>query len=222
MPKGLLIALAAGLVVVVAVLEGKNSNRWGSSEDGLAAAARLERIPGEFGDWSSTEAPLDPKILKVAEAVGCVSRIYTNRKTGERIDVLLLSGPSGPIGAHTPDVCYGGLGYGICGREQRKSLTLETGQAVSLWDARFEKKATGDEPLRVLWAWGVDGDWEATANPRRDFALQGSLYKLYVVRREEPTDRTRARDSRSGPLDGFLLEFLPRVKTALSPGAGQS
>src|SRR5438128_10236537 len=105
MPRGLVIALAAGLVIAVAVFEGMRSNRWGASEDMKAAAAKLERIPREFGEWIGTDSQLDRKIVDMAEAVGYLNRGYVNRKTGERFDVLLLCGPSGAIGAHTPDVC---------------------------------------------------------------------------------------------------------------------
>src|SRR5690242_12572027 len=110
MPRVLVILLAVGVVVAVAVAEGLRSNRWGESEDVKAAAARLERVPREFGQWVGHDYPLEPRIVERAEAAGYVNRVYTS-KTGEQITVMLLCGLSGPIGAHTPDVCYGGLGY---------------------------------------------------------------------------------------------------------------
>src|SRR5580698_6104219 len=111
MQKGLIVILAAGLVVAVALVEGIRTNRWGTAEDIQAAAKKLDYIPREFGPWVGTDAPIDEKIIRIAEASGNVSRTYMNRKNGERINVLLLCGPTGPIGAHTPEYCYGGIGY---------------------------------------------------------------------------------------------------------------
>jgi hypothetical protein len=217
MPRGLVIGLAAGFVVAVGLLEGIWSNRWGSSEDPRTVAVRLERIPMNFGEWVGTDAPLDPKIIRVAEATGTISRVYVNRHTGTRIDVLLLTGPTGPIGSHTPDVCYGGLGYSMQGTANPVRITWGGGSA-DFWNARFEKKAGTDRPLQVLWAWGVDGDWEASSNPRADFALRSTLNKLYVVHMDNRLDRTRQPDLST--LKEFLSEFLPLVKQALSPDAG--
>ena len=213
MRSGLIVGLAAVIVVAVAVAEGLRSNRWGPTEDIQLASAKLERVPAEFGSWVSKDVPLDPKIIKVAEATGNVSRIYMNRK-GERITVLLLCGPSGPIGAHTPEVCYGGIGYSCKEKPTRAGVKFAGGQA-SFWSARFEKSSANDDPLLVYWAWGVDGNWEATANPRSDFALRGALYKLYLVRSDNPN--TRGQEQGPEPIESFLTDFLPVVKNALAP-----
>jgi hypothetical protein len=214
MPRGLVIALAAGLVVAVAVFEGLRSNRWGASGDLRAASARLERIPREFGEWVGTDSQLDRKIVEIAEAVGYLNRSYVSRKTGERFDVLILCGPSGPIGAHTPDVCYGGLGYKCVGKPTPRRVVIGDG-AASFWAARFEKATPTDDPLRVYWAWSTAGDWEAAASPRTEYALEAALYKLNVARRETAADRARAPGA-PDPDEAFLAEFLPVVKKALT------
>jgi hypothetical protein len=218
MRSGLIVFLAAGVVVAVALIEGNRSNRWGATAEIQIAAGKLERVPSEFGSWVGTDSPLDEKIVRIAEAAGNVSRSYVNSKNGDRINVLLLCGPSGPIGAHTPDICYGGLGYSCSGNPTVKGMALPNGGRASFWTARFEKASVTEGSLRVYWAWGVNGDWEATANPRTDFALQPSLYKLYLVRVDNPT--TRDRDSNQDPFDLFLTEFLPLVKTALTADPG--
>jgi hypothetical protein len=174
----------------------------------------LDKVPREFGMWEGIDSALNEKIIQIAEAAGNVSRSYVNRKSGERINVLLLCGPTGPIGAHTPDVCYGGLGYSCKGKPAKKGVVLPDGRSTTFWSARFEKLSATEEPLRVYWAWSVDGDWEAADNPRTDFALNTSLYKLYLVRADSTagTDRDLNRD----PLEQFLFEFLPLVRSALT------
>src|SRR4051794_34829461 len=116
MPRFLVIAAAVAILVGAALFEGVRTNRWGPSEDVSAAAAKLDAFPREAGAWSAVaDTPLDPKILRVAEAVGHVSRSYRNRETGAQVELLALCGPPGPIAAHTPDACYAGQGFKMVG-----------------------------------------------------------------------------------------------------------
>ena len=218
MRNGLIAILAAGAIVAVAIFEGIRSNRWGTSEDMKAAAAKLERIPNEFGPWIGTESPMDEKIIRIAEAVGNVSRKYQNRKNGDQVSVLLLCGPTGPIGAHTPEVCYAGLGFACKGKPTRKSVVYPSNGAGSFWTARFEKNSFAEEALQVYWAWSTNGDWEASTNPRADFALRSVLYKMQVQRGDYPSNQVR--DPNKQPIELFLNDFLPIVKNVLSSAPG--
>jgi hypothetical protein len=203
--------------VAAAVYEGLRSDRWGKSEDLVEAAKRLENVPAEFGDWTSETVEMDEKVLRVAEAAGHVSRIYKNRKNRAEVSVLLLCGRTGPIGAHTPDVCYAGSGYEMVGQPEKKTLPFGTNSAATYWSVRFEKKSLDAIPQRVCWMWGNDGDWQAATNPRSEFALKKSLYKLYVTRGE--TNLLPTRDTQPDPIQEFLKDFLPEVKTALAKPA---
>lgn len=213
--SALVIVLAVAGLAAAAVFEGIGSGRWGASGDARAAAAKLDGVPPTFGDWAGLDVPLDDKVVRVAEATGYVQRIYRNRKTGAELTVLLLCGPSGPIGAHTPEYCYTGNGYTMAGEPQKKTVAPPGQTATSYWSARFNKAAPAGEALRVCWMWGTDGDWEASANPR--LGWRSALYKLYVVRGEPPGPRAAERD----PVHEFLIDFLPEVKRALaaSPAA---
>lgn len=213
--RNVLIAfLAAGAIAAVAIVEGIRSNRWGATVDIQVAARKLDNVPRDFGNWKGTDTPIDDKIIRIAEAVGNVSRNYVNTKNGEQINVLLLCGPSGPIGAHTPEVCYGGLGFACKGKPARKPVTYANDGSATFWSARFEKKSLNEEALRVYWAWSANGDWEAALNPRAEFALKPVLYKLYLVRGDDQLSRVA--DPNQEPIDMFLHEFLPIVKNALT------
>jgi hypothetical protein len=218
MARSLVIYGAVGLLAAAGVLEGFRTNRWGQTDDAKAAVARLDAVPRAFGEWTSTENPIEEKILKVAEATGSVSRVYKNSLTGNTVSVLILCGPPGPIGAHTPDICYRGLGYEMAGSELRRTLRLPDGQTASYWSTSFVKRTAGDAPLNVCWAWGVDGEWAASAAPRRDFVLRSALYKVYVSR--QPTPAERDAKPAADPVEEFLTDFLPVVKKALSPTPG--
>jgi hypothetical protein len=216
MARPVVILIAVAVLAVAGVVEGVRSNRFGVPEDARAAATKLAGIPREVGPWVSTEAPMDERTIALAEAVGYVSRAYTHRQTGAEVNVLILCGPAGPLGSHTPDICYAGRGYCQVGREVRKTLALPGGGVATYWSARFEKDGPGEAPLEVCWAWGTDGDWSASANPRGEFALRSVLYKLYVTRRTtDPADRATA-----DPVAEFLTAFLPEVKKTLAPDPG--
>ena len=208
MPRWLVIVLAVAGLVAAAVVEGTRSNRWGTSDDVRAAAAKLGRVPAAFGDWTGEDVPMDDKVLKVAEAAGYVQRVYTNRTDKTRVTVLILCGPSGPIGAHTPEVCYAGNGFEMSGEARRQTVAPPGLPAATYWSARFDKKGQSDG-LRVCWMWGVGGDWEASANPR--LGLHAVLYKMYVVHSESGSPPA-ARD----PVHEFLMDFVPEVKKALT------
>jgi hypothetical protein len=210
-----LVVLGFGALVAAGVIEGVRSNRWGVPDDLKAAASRLDRVPAAFGDWTSAEVPVDQKILDRAEAVGSVSRVYMNRTTGSVVSVMVLCGPSGPIGSHTPDICYAGLGYQMVGGEIKKSVTAATG-VDNYWSARFAKDSA-DPGLEVNWAWGVDGTWVAAATPRLDFASRNVLYKIYVTR-GLTTPASRPGSPEPDPVHDFLSEFLPILRTALDAG----
>ncbi|MDB5308228.1 MAG: hypothetical protein JWO38_2430 [Gemmataceae bacterium] len=217
MLRPVLIVGALAVLVAAGVVEGRRSNRWGVSEDLRASAGKLTYIPPAFGAWTSTETEMDPKILDKAEAVGAVARVYQNKTTGATLSVLILCGPSGPIGAHTPDVCYAGLGYQMTGREVRKPIPLADGSAPVFWSGRFEK-GNGEPGLLVAWAWGADGDWVASEAPRREFVLRSVLFKLYVSR--GLTAAEQAGRPGPDPTQEFLTDFLPEVKKALAPTPG--
>jgi hypothetical protein len=203
-----LIVAALGVLIAAAVLEGIRSNRWGASQDLQAAASKLQKVPSAFGDWTGTDNPVDEDILKKAEAVGSISRVYENRKDRTKISILLLCGRSGPIGAHTPDICYAGLGYKMAGRELKQTI----GDS-SYWTGRFEKPS-GEGSLMVSWAWSVDGNWQAADQPRVAFVGHDVLYKLYATR-GLTTEEKFGTASKTDPTATFLTDFLPVVKTAL-------
>ena len=112
-------------------------------------------------------------------------------------------------------MCYAGRGFQVAGKPSRKTLALPDGTAANYWSARFERGPTGDDALRVCWAWGLDGHWDASDSPWGEYALRPYLYKLYVTRRAAPTaDADRAINP--DPVEEFLTAFLPEVRKALS------
>lgn len=211
--RPVLIGAALALLVAAAVFEGSRTGRWGTSDDLKEASARLATVPIQVGPWVGTDLPMEQKVIDRAEATAVVSRVYKNATSGAEVSVLLLCGPAGPIGAHTPDICYAGLGYKMAGTQERKPAPLPDGTTSTYWSGRFAKAADGPA-LQVCWAWCTDGNWDATDDPRLAYANRTGLYKLYAT-------RGLPAGAAAGPdvIQDFLTAFLPEVKKALSPPA---
>ena len=104
-----LIVATVGILVAAGVVANYRAGVYGEREDLTAAADKLHEVPKQAGTWvMDREFELDEKVRQRAEAVGYLDRSYRNEKTGEAVRVLMLCGDPGPIGAHSPEVCYGG------------------------------------------------------------------------------------------------------------------
>jgi hypothetical protein len=190
------------------------TDRWGPSTPLQEAAARCDALPMTLGDWEGKPTDLDPRALARAEAVGSTSRQYTHRLTGQTVSLVLLCGRPGDIGAHTPAICYPGVGYGPVGGEEKYTIpAAEEVPAAELATARFSKPGLPPDTLRLFWAWSDGGAWSAPADARLTFARSAYLYKLYVIRRTVRADEPVTKD----PCTDFLRTLLPALQQTLSP-----
>jgi hypothetical protein len=100
-------------VLVSAAVAGLWTGRWGSSRALQDAVARLDEVPLTLGEaWDGQPEELSDQEVAVAEIDGYVRWRYVNRRTGAVVSMLLVCGRSGPVAAHTPDVCYAGVRSG--------------------------------------------------------------------------------------------------------------
>jgi len=215
MMRILLYATGFLLLASSGLLQGLMVNRWGPSADLEVAAARCDDVGTTLGDWEGKAATIDPRQLAVAEVVGHLSRKYTNRLTGQTVQVLLLCGRPGPMAVHTPDICYQSSGYAIVGRQEQCHCQQKATGAAEFCTARFRKQEVAPQTLRIFWAWNNGGAWTAPDNPRWAFARSGLLYKLYLIRGMSRTDEPLDED----PSLDFLQVLLPELQRCLSPAS---
>lgn len=204
-----------GLMLLGGVAHGLWSNRWGDSQALDTAAKRLQAVPAVIGDWSGRDMEMDPKALAIGEIVGHVYRRYEDRRTGQAVLMLLVCGKAGPIAVHTPDVCYGGIGFTLAAPPTRQSIpTAPESAPAAFWSAKMSKQSAHDRvALCVWWTWNASGRWEAPDNPRLQFGRFSALYKLYVVRELSPTEDASAPD----PAVSFLQQLVPELQRTLEP-----
>jgi hypothetical protein len=201
--------IACLLVVVCGVVHGFWTDRWRPPTEAAEAAARMDALPQEIGDWKGETVP--DKNPTAGGTAGSIQRRYTNRRTGESVSIYLVCGRVGPVAEHTPDVCYVAAGFDV----GPKSLAA-VADGASFWTADAARtKDVGDTRLRLYWAWSADGRWSAPDNPRFAFVRAPALFKLYVQR--DLADGGPA--AQEEPCVNFLRALLPELnKTLFSTG----
>lgn len=206
--------VAAVVIIGTGIAHGLKTERWWPSPALEQAAARLDRLPHSFGDWTSVEVEMSERQLVQAEATNHFSRQYVNQKTGTAISVMMLCGPPGPISVHPPTICFTSQGFRLAAKETRYTLTLDDGTSLGeFFVGEFVKpSATGSLIMRTFWGWNADGQWQAPDNPRAALApLNRFLYKVYVSRGMADLDEPLESD----PCVGFMKEFLAEAKEDL-------
>lgn len=209
MRRASLLLAACGILIAAGVAHGLRSDRWGSTADVAASAARVADLPSRVGDWEGAAVEINPRDLTVSRAAGIAARRYTHRYSGSAITVMVITGRPGPVAVHTPDVCYTGAGF-VPGPSEVRTLP----DGAKGWTATFTKPGPTPDVLRITWAWSEGGDWVAEAAPRTAFAGAPVLHKLYVVRPVAPGDDAAADAAEVE----FLREFLPALRTRVGPG----
>lgn len=204
---GLMVILGSGVV------QGIQGGRWGDPESLINAAQRLDEIPHQFGEWTSTENEISQRELQIAEAVGHFTRTYVNSETGKQISVMILCGKPGPISVHPPTVCFVGAGWGL---ESDPTITNFEPDNASFWTGRFGKNKDGQRiVMETKWGWSSTSNWKAFDNARLETAGQAFLYKMYISAAVIQSDN----NVKNTEHQEFMDDFIPLVNKALFFGS---
>jgi hypothetical protein len=206
-------ALLVALVITLAtrLLLDICTDRGRTSTDLQFALSRLNDMPEQVADWQASPLEMDAAILRQAGAEGWWLRRFTNTRTGEAVNILLLCGPTRYMAIHRPEDCYRGAGYELTAPASQLAIP---DRSDVFWTARFRKPdAVGSPQLRICWSWFADGRWQAPESPRFAFAGTLMLYKLYAIRElSEPAEQA-ARD----PSADLLQLLVPELSRRLTP-----
>jgi len=155
-------------------------------------AERLPNVPYEFGDWVGEDLERtaeDELQLTYARVVGSISRVYTNRFTGEQLQVFIVCGKSQNVADHTPDQCFRAAGFAMLRDPIRYMHTIENEQADSMAvefavsEFKKQNQDSPDEQARVFWSWRSPSEsWQAPRWPLFHYAGTPALYKMYILR----------------------------------------
>jgi len=204
---GLLIVLGTGLV------HGVWTQRWQKSTVIDEAVGRTLTLPAEVGDWQSEPMEVSAEEMALAGADGWYVRRFTNRRTEQTIQVMLLCGRTGYMSVHRPEHCYSAAGYTLVASPLPYVLKSDQGKVLGdFLSGRFIKQdPTGNAQLRIFWTWFAAGRWQAPPSPRWTFAGLSVLYKLYVAR--DATFRPERLDD--DPAVAFMRQLLPALTAKL-------
>jgi hypothetical protein len=202
--------IGIGAVLATGAVHGTWTDRWGAPEEPAAWAARMDAIPLTTDDWEGEEVA--SKRTEYDGFAGHIYRRYVNRRTGKEVKLYLVCGKPGPVSVHTPDVCYGAVGYKVLARGKFTSPADGAVPAAELETGLFrQERAAEQNYLRIFWAWSTGGAWSAPAEPRRAFAGNPALYKIYLLHDMASPDEAAEED----PCSDLLKQLLPGMEHAL-------
>jgi hypothetical protein len=205
------------VLVLAGLLHRWWTDYWHTAPALAEAVAQIRQVPLILGGWRGQPLELDAADLANAGYAGCLWRRYEDSGSGTVVSMLLMCGRPGPVSVHTPEVCYGGIGYEkIADPVQVKLAALAPAKPAVFWQADFAKpKQANGQHLRIYWSWYAGECWQAVDNPRLTFMNRPVLYKLYVVCEITPADATKKTEA----CTEFMKVLLPELEKCLAPAA---
>ena len=164
-------------------------------------------VPLNLADWEGQTVPGK----QGKDMAGAIHYRYTHKRSGKSVTLFIVCDRPGPVSIHTPDVCYGAVGFEV-GAQTKYSPRLPPDEPpATLWTARFQKKtASTATDLRIFWGWNAGEGWQAADDARLAFAKFPALFKLYLIREGAGED---------SPDDDSCVELmrqlLPELRRAL-------
>jgi hypothetical protein len=211
LPRPWLLVLAGFAVILTAgLVHGLWTDRWTSPRAIEEACARLRSFTPALAGWALEDQEMADSTIAKAEVSGYRRWRCVRQSDGQVLTVLLLCGRFGPLSVHTPDVCYGGVGYQVTGKIARTTFPVPGLEApAELWTAIFRKENNPiAAPLRIYWSWHDSESWKAPDFPRLSFRRALVLHKLYVV--HEIGD-----ENAQGVGEALLQQLLPELERKL-------
>ncbi len=202
------------LTIPAAYFQGHVLQRWGDDHDLQREVLALQEIPTQLGQWRFVEdgVPLAASAQAKLQVRGYCHRIYEHPVTGQRVALVLLVGPAGPLVRHPPEICYQTCANRLLASEP---LRIDAGgQVAELRRLRYQSAGAVDGDFVVAYGFGCHGVWACPVSPRMSYAGQSALYKLHVL-----SDMTG--ESALTGLTDFLQQLLPALNQDTRRAASQ-
>jgi hypothetical protein len=223
MSRYLPIVLGVLTIVGLTIPQFIMTDRWADANVSAEQQAELlDNVPKNIGNWHGEDMPVDETVRETAGAIGAISRVYRNVRTGETVDLWLIVGHGRAISAHTPNICYRASGFEMRAPESSLYPMVFPGQreAPFLTNTFFKEDVTGRRLVRVFWSWyNTENDehegkvvWEAPSNSRWYFGNTRALYKMYFTSEMRDPGET----AEESACLRFARDFLPVVNQALA------
>jgi hypothetical protein len=142
---------------------------------------------------------------------------YRNVATEANVIVTLMSGPSGPLAAHTPEVCYSSKACVIDSVPELLEIDLADGTKCELRVVNLVPRNDNHEPLTVIYGWNDGTTWKAPAPTwsRAVYAGTQSLVKLQAAIVTTGDSSAASTKDRQAQLKKFLTNLIPVINAQL-------
>lgn len=168
------------LTVTFAYLHGNATYRWKVPAALLESDASVRKIPKELGDWKFFE-DADRLRNEVIEELGVteyVSRIYVRGQ--DTVSLLLMSGKTGRLIRHTPDICYASTGNQFLAKPTDVELEVDgVKHQFKILSVRPSSTTSGD--FVVVYGFARNGVFISPDSPRIAFHGEPAVQKIQVL-----------------------------------------
>ena len=205
--------VALVIIISAGLKQGQMTERWGEFPELMKFAERINDVPRDIGDWKgTTNDQLDERIMNIAGYVKSLNRTYKKINSNEIVTVNIVCGRMGDVFTHTPDRCYPASGFSTVEEPSSQDVTFgpQDRFTAKFMSAKFLKSDRRiSTPIRILWNFSSDGNWDAPKNPKFTFAGQHALYKVYI-QHDNPGDG-KATDALGKEFARVLLPALTKA-----------
>ena len=211
------IVAAAILTIVIGL--GHRAISAGGLSDGIELTQQqIDQLPDQIDVWTITNREeISGPALELLDCTANGNLVYRNVDTEANAIVTVMSGPSGPLAAHTPEVCYSSKAYVIDSVPELLKIELADGTKCELRVVNLVPRSDNHEPLTVIYGWNDGSTWKAPAPTwsRAVYAGTQSLVKLQVAILTNGDSSVASTKDRQSQLKQFLNQFIPVLTAQL-------
>ncbi len=217
MNRPIIIAVAA--IFTLGLGLGHRVITAGGLRDGLSISQQqIDGLPDVLAAWAIVNRePIDEQAIELLLCRSHGNLSYKNSLTQADIVVTVLSGPSGPLAAHTPEVCYSSQAYLIRSESDQLELKLDDGSVSRFRVVDLTPRGENHKPLTVIYGWHDGNGWRSPSPGWCRIAYAGSKSLVKVQAAIVTTDdaSNESVKDRQQQLKAFLTEFLPELNAQL-------
>jgi EpsI family protein len=186
---------------------------------GRVAPFPLASIPKILGDWEGRDEALDPQIARTTGSTDVVTRVYVHRRTGTRLEALLLYGPSTEMKVHTPENCYAAAGFTQPSGAEARTVKVKGGSAWPFHALICTKGEGGQaDTEEVYYTWRYEGQWTPGLVTQKRFERIPGMLKIQLGRRLQTGEAAIV----GNPCEDFLAHLMPELDRRLAASAAKA
>lgn len=177
----------------------------------------LKDLPTNLGGWSGIDEALDPQIARATGCTDSAFRTYADLRTGVKIGMIVLYGPTVDVFVHSPENCYSAAGYAQVDGETR--MVDVGGRKVPIRRLIFARgEGSRAERQEIYYTWYYDDRWTPDLAEAKRLERIPAIYKVHLSRSVRENELLDV----GNPCEDFLARLIPdldrRIAAAKATG----